>query len=55
MCTVRRERRKNSKQKESKIERKGSRVNKEIKKKRKETKIPKKGRNMNAKNRGMHQ
>ena len=53
MCTVRRERRKNSKQKESKIERKGSRVNKE--KKKKDTKIPKKGRNMNAKNRDMHQ
>ena len=53
MCTVRRERRKNSKQKESKIERKGSRVNKE--KKKKDTKIPKKGRNMSAKNRGMHQ
>ena len=53
MCTVRKERRKNSKQKESKIERKGSRVNKE--KKKKDTKIPKKGRNMSAKNRGMHQ
>ena len=50
---MRRERRKNSKQKESKIERKGSRVNKE--KKKKDTKIPKKGRNMRAKNRGMHQ
>ena len=50
---MRRERRKNSKQKESKIERKGSRVNKE--KKKKDTKIPKKGTNMSAKNRGMHQ
>ena len=50
---MRRERRKNSKQKESKIERKGSRVNKE--KKKNDTKIPKKGRNMSAKNRGMHQ